>query len=163
MLSAASSSKHTIWWWKAKPTSTAELGSLRLETATPVLVKITSSKSGLTSRSQPGRPNEVAGAIVNEVRAKLTLTAMGTLVACSASRTVLDLVMTTPTELVFHVEEAPDGGYIARAFGVSIVTEADDLPGLRTAVRDAVRCHFEPANMPKFIRLHIVHDEVIAA
>ena len=66
--------------------------------------------------------------------------------------------MTSTTEVVFHVEESADGGYTARAFGVSIVTEADDLPGLRTAVRDAVRCHFEPADMPKFIRLHIVHD-----
>ena len=71
--------------------------------------------------------------------------------------------MTPGTEIVFHVEESPEGGHTARAFGVSIVTEADDLAGLRTAVRDAVRCHFEPADMPKFIRLHIVHDEIIAA
>ena len=71
--------------------------------------------------------------------------------------------MTAPTEIVFLVEESPEGGYIARAMGVSIVTEADDLPGLRTAVRNAVRCHFEPADMPKFIHLHVVHDEIIAA
>ncbi|MFY9342810.1 MAG: 2-oxoisovalerate dehydrogenase [Planctomycetota bacterium] len=71
--------------------------------------------------------------------------------------------MTPTTEVVFHVEQSPEGGYTARAFGVSIVTEADDLPALRAAVRDAVHCHFEPAAMPKFIRLHIVHDEVIAA
>ena len=67
------------------------------------------------------------------------------------------------TELVFLVEEAPEGGYTARALGTSIITEADDLPGLRAAVRDAVRCHFEPADRPKLIRLHLVHDEVIAA
>ena len=67
------------------------------------------------------------------------------------------------TELVFLVEEAPEGGYTARALGTSIVTEADDLPGLRAAVRDAVRCHFEPVDRPKLIRLHLVHDEVIAA
>jgi hypothetical protein len=36
---------------------------------------------------------------------------------------------------------------------------ADDLPQLR----DAVRCHFEPDEMPKFIRLHIARDEIIAA
>jgi hypothetical protein len=52
---------------------------------------------------------------------------------------------------------------VARSIGSSIVTEADDLPGLRTAVRDAVRCHFEPACMPQFLRLHVVHDEIIAA
>ena len=67
------------------------------------------------------------------------------------------------TELVFLVEEAPEGGYTARALGASIVTEADDLPGRRTAVRDAVRCHFETADLPKLLRLHRVHDEVIAA
>lgn len=67
------------------------------------------------------------------------------------------------TELVFLVEEAPEGGYTARALGASIVTEADDLPGLRAAIRAAVRCHFEPADLPKLLRLHLVHDEVIAA
>lgn len=67
------------------------------------------------------------------------------------------------TELVFLVEEAPEGGYTARALGVSIVTEADDLPGLRTAVREAVRCHFDEGDLPKLLRLHLVRDEVIAA
>jgi hypothetical protein len=67
------------------------------------------------------------------------------------------------SELVFLVEEAPEGGYTARALGASIVTEADDLPALREAVRAAVRCHFEPPAMPKLLRLHLVHDEVIAA
>jgi hypothetical protein len=67
------------------------------------------------------------------------------------------------TELVFLVEEAPDGGYTARALGASIVTEAENLPALREAIRAAVRCHFEPPAMPKLIRLHQVHDEVIAA
>ena len=45
----------------------------------------------------------------------------------------------------------------------SILTEADDLEHLREAVRDAVRCHFGEADRPKPIRLHLVHDEVIAA
>jgi len=67
------------------------------------------------------------------------------------------------TELVFLVEEAPEGGYVARALGASIVTEAEDLPGLRAAVRDAVRCHFDPSEAPKVLRLHLVHDEVFAA
>jgi hypothetical protein len=67
------------------------------------------------------------------------------------------------TEVLFIVEEAPEGGYTARAVGASIFTEADDLEQLRMAVRDAVRCHFEEAGQPKAIRLHLVHDEVIAA
>ncbi|MFQ5705685.1 MAG: 2-oxoisovalerate dehydrogenase [Gemmatimonadales bacterium] len=67
------------------------------------------------------------------------------------------------SELVFVVEEAPEGGYIARAVGASIVTESDDLDGLRAQVRDAVQCHFDEDARPKLIRLHHVRDEVIAA
>jgi hypothetical protein len=60
------------------------------------------------------------------------------------------------SELVFVVEEAPEGGHIAKAVGASIVTEADDLEGLREQVRDAVRCHFDEGQAPKLIRLHHV-------
>lgn len=66
------------------------------------------------------------------------------------------------SELVFVVEEAAEGGYVAKAVGASIVTEADDLDDLRAQVRDAVRCHFDEGSAPKVIRLHHVRDEVIA-
>jgi hypothetical protein len=66
-------------------------------------------------------------------------------------------------ELIFLVEDAPEGGYMARALGVSIFTEADDLDSLREMVRDAVRCHFDEGQGPKIIRLHFVREEVIAA
>jgi dephospho-CoA kinase len=67
------------------------------------------------------------------------------------------------SEIVFVVEDAPEGGYTARALGESIFTEADDLETLRAMVRDAVRCHFEDeATRPKVIRLHMVRDEVLA-
>jgi len=66
-------------------------------------------------------------------------------------------------EIVFLVEEAPEGGYMARALGESIFTEADTLPHLHDAVRDAVHCHFEEGKAPKLIRLHFVRDEVILA
>lgn len=65
-------------------------------------------------------------------------------------------------EIIFLVEEADEGGYIARALGESIFTEADDLPSLHEMVRDAVRCHFEEGKEPKIIRLHFVREEVIA-
>lgn len=56
------------------------------------------------------------------------------------------------TDVVFLVEADPDGGYLTRAVGASIVTEANDLPALHSAIRDAVRCHFDgPA--PPVIRL----------
>jgi len=66
-------------------------------------------------------------------------------------------------ELIFLVEEAPEGGYTARALGASIFTEADTLRELHEQVRDAVRCHFEDGKAPKVIRLHFVRDEVISA
>ncbi len=65
-------------------------------------------------------------------------------------------------EIIFVVEEAPEGGYTARALGASIFTEGDDVKDLETQVRDAVRCHFEEEELPKVIRLHFVREEVIA-
>ena len=67
------------------------------------------------------------------------------------------------SEIVFVVEEAPEGGFTARAVGESIFTEADDMAQLHERTREAVRCHFDAANAPKLIRLHYVRDEVIAA
>lgn len=66
------------------------------------------------------------------------------------------------TEIIFIVEEDPEGGYTAHALGVSIVTEADDVTSLRTNVRDAVLCHFDEGHAPAIIRLHFVRDDVIA-
>lgn len=66
-------------------------------------------------------------------------------------------------EVIFVVDEAPEGGYAARALGESIFTEADTLEQLNSQVRDAVRCHFEDADAPKVIRLHFVRDDVISA
>ena len=66
-------------------------------------------------------------------------------------------------EIIFSVEEAPEGGYIARALGHSIFTEADDIESLYENVKDAVRCHFEEGGKPKLIRLHFAREEVIAA
>jgi hypothetical protein len=55
-------------------------------------------------------------------------------------------------EIIFLVEEAPEGGYIARALGYSIFSEANTWAELKTAVRDAVECHFEEKK-PSVIRL----------
>lgn len=64
-------------------------------------------------------------------------------------------------ELIFLVEESPEGGFVARALGESIFTEADDIGALRERVRDAVRCHFDPDKAPPVIRLHFVREEVL--
>jgi len=65
-------------------------------------------------------------------------------------------------EIFFLVEEAIEGGYAAKALGESIFTEADSLEELHANVRDAVRCHFDEGKAPKMIRLHFVHDEILA-
>ncbi len=65
-------------------------------------------------------------------------------------------------EIIFMVEEAPEGGYLARALGQSIFAEGDDLAALHANVRDAVRCHFDDGQAPKVLRLHFVREEVIA-
>ncbi|SNB44633.1 2-oxoisovalerate dehydrogenase [Geobacter sp. DSM 9736] len=65
-------------------------------------------------------------------------------------------------EVFFLVEDAPEGGFTAKALGESIFTEAESLEELHLNVRDAVRCHFDEDNVPKMIRLHFVHEEVLA-
>lgn len=65
------------------------------------------------------------------------------------------------SEIIFLIEESPEGGYDARALGYSIFTEADTMDELKEMVRDAVRCHFDDEERPQMIRLHMVKDEVI--
>jgi hypothetical protein len=67
------------------------------------------------------------------------------------------------SEIVFLVEDAPEGGLTARALGHSIFTDAETFEALRQQVRDAVRCHFDENDAPRLIRLHYVKDEVLAA
>jgi hypothetical protein len=66
------------------------------------------------------------------------------------------------SELIFLVEEAPEGGFTARALGESIFTEADSAKEVEAQVRDAVRCHFDEDKLPRLIRLHFVREEVFS-
>lgn len=56
-------------------------------------------------------------------------------------------------EIIFLVQEAPEGGFTARALEHSIFTEAETLEELRQNVSRAVACHFEEGTGPKIIRL----------
>jgi hypothetical protein len=47
-----------------------------------------------------------------------------------------------PTEIIFSVEESPEGGFQSRA-----------LDELKTMIRDAVSCHFDPSEKPSLIRI----------
>lgn len=66
-------------------------------------------------------------------------------------------------EVIFLIEDAPDGGFTARALGVSICTQTETMAELRTMAREDVACHFDPADAPRVIRLHYVRDEVLVA
>lgn len=58
------------------------------------------------------------------------------------------------TEIIVLVENDPEEGYIARAIGESIFTQADSIQELRELVKDAVPCHYpDEASRPKLIRL----------
>ena len=66
------------------------------------------------------------------------------------------------TEIVFIVEQDPDGGLVAHAVGSSIFTQGDTPEQLRENVRDAVRCHCaDSASCPEYIRLRQGGDEVM--
>lgn len=65
-------------------------------------------------------------------------------------------------EILFLVEDAPEGGYTARALGYSIYTEADRWEDLKSAIQDALSCHFEDEDRPKVVRLHYLREEVFA-
>jgi predicted RNase H-like HicB family nuclease len=71
--------------------------------------------------------------------------------------------MQNMNELIFLVEEDPEGGYNAKALGENIFTQGDTMKELKEMIKDAVECHFDsPEQMPKMIRLHFFKEEVFA-
>ncbi|MGB7847560.1 MAG: hypothetical protein WBL63_18245 [Candidatus Acidiferrum sp.] len=67
------------------------------------------------------------------------------------------------SEIIFSVQESPEGGYEGPALDHSIFSQADSLEELKSMLRDAVACHFADVDKPSVIRLHLVKDEVIPA
>jgi len=65
-------------------------------------------------------------------------------------------------EIIFIVEESPEGGYEAKALGYSIFTDGETIDELKQNIKEAILCHFE-ADGPKIIRLHYIKEEVFAA
>jgi hypothetical protein len=53
-------------------------------------------------------------------------------------------VLMVQSEIIFTVQESPEGGFEARALGHPIFTQADSLEELKAMLRDAVACHFAP-------------------
>ena len=65
-------------------------------------------------------------------------------------------------EIIFYIDESMEGGFEARALGWPIYTEGDDVEELKKNIIDAVKCHFEPENIPGVIKLHYVKEEAIS-
>jgi predicted RNase H-like HicB family nuclease len=64
-------------------------------------------------------------------------------------------------EIIFILEEDPEGGFTARSLGFSIFTQGNTIDEMKEKIRDAIRCHFEKEeDIPKVIRLHQVKEEV---
>lgn len=60
-------------------------------------------------------------------------------------------------EIIFLIEEDPDGGYNAEGLGYSIFTEGETIEELRENVLDALKCHFDSEeDIPKIIRPHLI-------
>jgi hypothetical protein len=60
-------------------------------------------------------------------------------------------------ELIFEVRDAGEGGFFARALGVSIFTEGDTWDELRSNVLEATTLHFEESTeRPRLVQLHYV-------
>jgi len=67
------------------------------------------------------------------------------------------------SELIFLIEEDPEGGYNAKAFGQSIFVQGDTIDILKNNIKDALKCHFDKnEDIPKIIRLHMVREEILA-
>jgi hypothetical protein len=55
-------------------------------------------------------------------------------------------------EIIFSIQESPEGGFEARALGHPIFSQADSMEELKTMLRDAVACHFAEGAKPQVIQ-----------
>jgi hypothetical protein len=65
-------------------------------------------------------------------------------------------------ELIFEVAQEADGGFTAEAIGEAIFTQADTWEELKSSVREAVQAFYFDSAPPRFVRLRMVRDEVLA-
>jgi len=59
-------------------------------------------------------------------------------------------------ETIFMVEEWAEGGYLIKAIGESIFTEANTSEELYSALHDAVKCYFDEDTGVNNLRIIIV-------
>jgi predicted RNase H-like HicB family nuclease len=66
------------------------------------------------------------------------------------------------SELVFEVTEEADGGYSAECLTENIFTQGQSWDELRANVKEATEAYFYDGPKPKYIRLHLVRNEVLS-
>jgi len=49
----------------------------------------------------------------------------------------------TTNELIFLIEEDPEGGYNAKALGQSIFVQGDTIEIMKSNIKDALECHYD--------------------
>ena len=65
-------------------------------------------------------------------------------------------------EIIFMIEDDPEGGYNAQALGYSIFTQGETVEELKENIMDALRCHFDDVkDIPRIVRLHFVKEEIL--
>ena len=65
------------------------------------------------------------------------------------------------SELVFEVSEEAEGGYSAECPTENIFTQGKTWDELRANVKEATEAYFYDGPKPKYIRLHLVRNEVL--
>ncbi len=65
-------------------------------------------------------------------------------------------------EIIFLVEENPEGEFNTRSLGYSIYTEADNIEELKLNIRDAMSCHFNKDEyITKAVRFDFVREKMV--
>ena len=65
------------------------------------------------------------------------------------------------SELVFEVTEETEGGYSAECLTENIFTQGKTWEELRANVKEATEAYFYDGPKPKYLRLHLVRDELL--
>jgi len=61
----------------------------------------------------------------------------------------------------FFNRRGSGSGFIAKALGESIFAQAETIVELKSEIKDAVKCYFDPDKLPKIIRLHLVKEGIL--
>ncbi|MFI5098134.1 MAG: type II toxin-antitoxin system HicB family antitoxin [Candidatus Acidiferrales bacterium] len=67
------------------------------------------------------------------------------------------------SELVFEVTEEAEGGYSEECLTENIVTQGETWEGLRANAKEATEAYFYDGPKPKYLRLHLVRDELLTS